>query len=166
MKESRIAFSSSFILPPSSFVCAPNRFALEAEAHLQLDAAVAGGLVDAAAAEAAEAAGARQRLAEERRAEVADGRAEVRVVQKVLHVDGESQVVAVLRRVAAAEALAAPAAATTATPSAASATAATTAASAAATTTARGSGAARAGHFAEADRFAQTHVDGEEGRAG
>src|SRR5205085_2790137 len=52
MKESRIAFSSSFILPPSSFVCAPNRFALVAEAHLQLDAAVAGGLVDAAVAEA------------------------------------------------------------------------------------------------------------------
>src|SRR5437868_14130137 len=143
------------------------RLSSEAEAHLQLDAAVARGYV--AAAEAAEAAGARERLAEERRAEVADGRAEVRVVQKVLHVDGEGQVVAVLRRVASAEALAPPAAAE------AAATAATAAAAASATTSAacppaasacaRGLRAARAGHFAEADRTEERRV-GKGGGAG
>src|SRR5205085_7670079 len=103
----------------------------------------------------------RQRLAEERRAEVADGRAEVRVVQKVLRVDREGQVVAVLRRVASAEPLAAAPAATPASPVTPPSAAA--AATAAATTAGSRRCAAPPGHFAEAEGLTQAHVDREEG---
>src|SRR5205085_160526 len=99
-------------------------------------------------------------LAEERRAEVADRHVQVRVVKEVLHVDREGHVVAVLRRVAAAEALA-----PTASPAAASASPTSPTAAAATTTAAASGSAARVRQLAEADGLAQSKVDAEEAGA-
>jgi hypothetical protein len=68
----------------------------ETEAQLRFDASIAGRLIaasTAAAPAAAEASGRRDRLAEQRRAEIAYRRSLVRVIEKVLHVDGERQAV-------------------------------------------------------------------------
>ena len=150
---------------------------LEAEPNLRVDTTVVSGV---AATKTSEAARCRRRLTEERRAEVADRIAQVRVIKNIVEVERERQIVATAATTRSAKATAAWS--TTKTSATAAAAAARTTATGAAWTTARA-----AAHYrvalsitlwilpiltillriratalrAETPRFADAHVDGD-----